>query len=94
MLFSGNGGVSGAGVYPSIRAGSVSPAGVRDETHVSKSAPNNHFAAGPHSRVKVSSVRHVGGAGCCPRIRNAWARVWQAERELATLSLSALKFAE
>ena len=73
VLFSGNGGASGAGVYPSIRCpGIVSPAGVRDETHISKSAPNNHFAAGPHSRVKVSSVRHVGGAGCCPRIRNAW----------------------
>ena len=33
-----------------------------------KAAPDDHFAAGPHCRVKLSSVGRVGGAGGCPTI--------------------------
>ena len=33
------------------------------------SAPDDHFAAGPHRRVTVSGSGRIGGAGGCPTIR-------------------------
>ena len=33
------------------------------------SAPDDHFAAGPHCRVTVSASGRVGGAGGCPTVR-------------------------
>ena len=32
------------------------------------SAPDDHFAAGPHCRVTISAIGRVGGAGGCPTI--------------------------
>ena len=32
------------------------------------SAPDDHFAAGPHCRVKVSGSGRAGGAGRCPTV--------------------------
>ena len=32
------------------------------------SAPDDHFAAGPDCRVKLSGIGRVGGAGGCPTI--------------------------
>ena len=34
-----------------------------------KSAPDDHFTAGPHRRVNVSASGRVGGARGCPTIR-------------------------
>ena len=34
-----------------------------------RSAPDDHFTAGPHCRVIVSGIGRVGGAGGCPTIR-------------------------
>ena len=34
-----------------------------------ESTPDDHFAAGPHCRVKLSGSGRVGGAGGCPTIR-------------------------
>ena len=31
-------------------------------------APDDHFTAGPHSRVQISCIGRVGGAGGCPTI--------------------------
>ena len=36
---------------------------------VSKSAPDDHFTAGPDCRVNVSGSGRVGGAGGCPTVR-------------------------
>ena len=36
--------------------------------YVIPSAPDDHFAAGPHCRVSVSGSGRVGGAGGCPTI--------------------------
>ena len=65
---SGSGRVGGAGGCPTIRAGIVSPAGVRRRWRPS-SAPDDHFTAGPDCRVTVSGSGRVGGAGGCPTIR-------------------------
>jgi hypothetical protein len=46
----------------------VSPASVQRANAV-VTAPNNHFAVGPDSGVKISSVRHVEGAGWPPTVR-------------------------
>ena len=34
-----------------------------------RSAPDDHFAAGPDCRVTISASGRVGGAGGCPTIR-------------------------
>ena len=57
MKLSAVGRVGGAGSCPTIRAGIVSPAGVQDRCQSSVSAPDNHFTAGPHCRVRVSGSR-------------------------------------
>jgi len=61
--------VSGAGGCPTIRAGIVSAASVQiAEAAIRASAPDNHFAAGPHCGVKVSAIRRVDGAGPRPTV--------------------------
>ena len=60
--------VGGAGGCPSVRAGIISPAGVYKGAAV-KSAPHDHFATGPHCRVKLSACGRVGGADGCPGVR-------------------------
>ena len=64
--------VDGAGGCPTVRARIVSPAGVKRYGRLSAwdaSAPDNHFTAGPHCRVKGSGRGRVGRAGGCPTIR-------------------------
>jgi len=55
---------------PAIRAGIVSAAGIENFSAV-KSAPHDHFTAGPHRRVTEPGSGGVGGAGGCPTI-GAW----------------------
>ena len=62
----GRGRIGGAGGCPTIRAGIVSAAGVQIVS--CRSAPDDHFAAGPDCRVTVSGIGRVGGAGGCPTI--------------------------
>src|SRR6188472_2765840 len=45
----------------------VSPASVKIDA-VIISAPDDHFIAGPHCRVKVSVDRRVGDTGGCPTV--------------------------
>jgi hypothetical protein len=52
---------------PAIRAGIVSAAGIENVSAV-KSAPHDHFTAGPHRRVTESGSGGVSGAGGCPTI--------------------------
>ena len=68
-MVSGSGRVGGAGGRPTVRAGIVSPAGVQIVPTPVISAPDDHFAAGPHCRVIRSGSGRVGGAGGCPTIR-------------------------
>ena len=68
MTVSASGRIGRAGGCPTIRAGIVSPAGVENVAAI-KSAPDDHFTASPHCRVKVSGSGCVGGAGGCPTIR-------------------------
>ena len=53
---------------PTIRAGIVSPAGVQKAEAITRSALDNHFAAGPHCCVRGSARRRVGGGSSCPAI--------------------------
>src|SRR5881398_2748467 len=61
--------VPSAHACPTIRAGIVSPAGIKIVGAAGISAPDDHFAASPDRRVVVSSIRRVGGAGGHPAIR-------------------------
>ncbi len=65
---SSGGRVGRAGGCPTVRVGIVSPAGVQTAEAV-KSAPDDHFAAGPDCGVTDSRRGRVGGAGGCPTIR-------------------------
>src|SRR5205823_641271 len=72
VKLSGSGRAGGAGSNPVVGAGNrqtgaVSPAGVQKAAAVI-SAPDNHFAAGPHCRVKLSASGRAGGAGSCPTV--------------------------
>ena len=69
VTVSGRGRVGRAGGCPTIRAGIVSPAGVRKHAADVISAPDDHFTAGPDCRVTVSGSGRVGRAGGCPTIR-------------------------
>ena len=55
---------SGGGICSSIGAASVSAAGVS----IGVAAPDDHFTAGPHCRVKASAGGRTGGAGGGPTI--------------------------
>src|SRR5260370_5481927 len=70
VKFSASGRAGGAGSCPTVGAGIVSPAGVKQAAEVG-SAPDDHFAAGPHCRVNVSGSGRAGGAGSCPRVVRA-----------------------
>ena len=67
MKFSGSGRACGAGGCPTIGAGIISAAGV-EKGAAGESAPDDHFAAGPHCRVRGSAIWRVGGAGGCPTV--------------------------
>ena len=54
---------------PAIGAGIVSAASVCEPDHVIISAPDDHFAAAPDGRMRLSSRRRTGGAGSCPTVR-------------------------
>ncbi len=60
--------VSGASRCPTVGAGIVSPAGVDDVAIIILPAPDDHFVAGPHWRVKDPRAGGVGNAGGCPSV--------------------------
>src|SRR5439155_7224711 len=51
-----------------IGAGGISAAGVKKGAAASASAPDDHFAAGPHCCVNGSGSGRVAGAGGCPTV--------------------------
>jgi hypothetical protein len=51
---SGVGRIGGAGGYPTVRAGIISPARVQIGGVITRSTPDNHFAAGPDRCVRLS----------------------------------------
>ncbi len=61
--------IGGAGRYPTICAGVVSPAGIQIPRGAIKSTPDDHFTSGPDCRVPRSGKRSVCRAGGCPAIR-------------------------
>ena len=67
MTRSGRGRVGGAGGCPTVGAGIV-PVRRCSSRWTVVSAPDDHFAAGPHCRVTVSARGRVGGAGGCPTV--------------------------
>ena len=68
MSLSGRRGVVATGGCPIIGADIVSAAGVQKNGIIQRSAPDDHFAAGQHCGVTVSSPRHVSGASSVPTI--------------------------
>src|SRR5437899_2874970 len=64
--------VGGTGGRPTVHASIVSPAGVEIDPGTAEiPAPHDHFAAGPHRRVRPPRGRRIYGAGSYPTIR-AW----------------------
>ena len=61
MNGSGSGRVGGAGGCPIVGAGIIPPASVKIIGAI-PSAPDDHFAAGPDRRVKLSASRRVRDA--------------------------------
>src|SRR5439155_23266698 len=62
----------------------VSPAGVQVSVQAIRSAPDDHFAAGPDRRVIASATGRVGGAGGCPAIRAGIVSAARVKREAIT----------
>jgi hypothetical protein len=70
VMVSAGGRISGVRGCPTVRAGIVSPAGIQTAgTDNANSAPNDHFAAGPHCRVIGSASGRISCADGCPTIR-------------------------
>jgi hypothetical protein len=65
---SANGRVVGACSCPTVSAGIVPRAGVKNVRQVNP-APDNHFTADPDCCVIDSAIRRISEAGSCPRIR-------------------------
>src|SRR5206468_2627177 len=89
-ILSANRRVGGAGGYPTVGGGIVSPTGVQIAAAI-MSAPDDHFSASPHCCVAHPGSGSVGCAGRCPRIINAsvWAgRYWGKRILIALLSPS------
>jgi len=61
--------IGGTGGCPGVRAGIVSPASVQIAAGGAKSAPDDHFTAGPNCRVEVSRLGRISRAGGCPGVR-------------------------
>src|SRR5207248_4524779 len=70
VIPSRRGRVGGAGGCPTVGAGIVASAGVQwvGTEVIDASAPDDHFATGPHCRVIPSGSGRVSGAGSCPTI--------------------------
>ena len=63
----------GTGGHPAVSATIVSATGVKIDRWTAKSScPNDHFAAAPHRRVRISRRRRIANARGDPAIR-AWA---------------------
>ncbi len=61
--------IGGARCCPAICSRVISPTGVAITVDaVAKSAPDNHLSARPDGGVKVSSLRRICRAGCCPAV--------------------------
>ncbi len=70
VINSGKRHVCRVGGYPTIAAGTVSPACVKiDQRAAENPCPNNHFGASPYSGVRISWGGGIGGAGSHPAIR-------------------------
>src|SRR5262249_62384487 len=58
-----------AGDDTSVAASILSAASIKNDVAAEvSSAPDDHFAAGPHCRVRVSARGCIGRAGGCPTI--------------------------
>src|SRR5438045_9546069 len=68
VTFSCGGRVVSARGYPTVRAGIVSPAGIKIVAAAGISARDDHFSAGPDRRVLESIRRRVARAGRRPAI--------------------------
>src|SRR5205807_4908115 len=79
---SGSGRVAGAGGGPTVGAGIIPPAGVKRAVtvNVGASAPDDHFAAGPHCRVVHAASGRVGRARWSPCVVDATTRREQVIR--------------
>src|SRR5438876_342460 len=61
--------VGGTGGRPTVHASIVSPAGVEIDPGTAEiPAPHDHFAAGPHRRVRVSRGGRIVGVGGYPMV--------------------------
>src|SRR5947207_1710700 len=69
MAVARSGGVVDRCSCPGIDRRIVSAAGVRIAGEAIKSAPDDHFTAGPDCGMSFSARGHVGGAGNRPTIR-------------------------
>ena len=76
--------VDGAGGCPTVGARVISPAGIQimGGTVAKVSAPDNHFAAGPHCRLAFSGRGRVGEGRCSPRVIGAATRGTSYYRKL------------
>src|SRR5262249_58399303 len=69
LIVSPFGCAGGARGRPTVHAGIVPPACVREKWgDVDPPTPYNHFAASPHCGVIGSGLRGVIGASCCPDV--------------------------
>src|SRR5882672_9566175 len=84
-MVSSSGHVGGARGCPTIGARIVSAAGVQIVGTIVLSAPDDHFAAGPHCRV-TNSGRPAAGAGGRPTVGAGIVSPTGVENEAAALS--------
>src|SRR5205823_2260460 len=63
--------ICGAGGYPSVCVGIVSPTSVQTVVGEIKPAPDDHFTAGPYGSMRLSALRRVSYAGGDPTV-GAW----------------------
>jgi hypothetical protein len=69
VIIPASGRVGGAGACPTIGARIISPARIEDRWSRSKTAPDDHFTAGPDCGVNIPSRWRVDGARRCPTAR-------------------------
>ena len=67
VCHSASGGVAGGCSYPTVRNWIVPAASVKNAV-VIRSAPDNHFAAGPNCGGVISTSRGISSADSCPTI--------------------------
>ena len=75
---SGSGRVAGAGSYPTVCSGTVSPASIEKAAGIGIPAPDDHFTAGPDCRLKLSAVGRADNARCSPCVIGARINPWKS----------------